>query len=167
MAQVFGIADLHLGHRNMALKRGFATVEEHDEFIIANWNKVVSKRDKVIIFGDLTMEKKYSYYLLDRMNGTKVVIGGNHDSLKHSAELLKYVSGICGMMKRKGFILTHCPIHESQLEGFYINIHGHVHEKTLQDPRYINLSCEVIGFTPVLLSNYVNKNGETKPKKDE
>lgn len=167
MSRTFGIADLHLGHQNMAIKRGFTTVEEHDEFIIANWNKVVNKKDNVIIFGDVTMEKKNSYYLLNRMNGRKTVIGGNHDRPQDSEELLKYVSGICGMMKRRGFILTHCPIHESQLEEFYVNIHGHVHERTLQDERYINLSCEVIGYTPVLLSNYVNKNGETKPRKNE
>jgi calcineurin-like phosphoesterase family protein len=167
MSRTFGIADLHFGHEKMAIKRGFLNSKEHDEFIIENWNKVVKKRDNVIIFGDITMEKKGSYYLLNRMNGRKTVIGGNHDMPQHSSELLNYVSGICGMMKRKGFILTHCPIHESQLEGFYINIYGHVHEKTLNDKRYINISCEVIGYTPVLLSNYVNKNGEKKPRKDE
>ena len=44
MARVFFIADLHLGHTNMALKRGFATVEEHDEHIIEKWNSVVHKQ---------------------------------------------------------------------------------------------------------------------------
>ncbi len=113
------------------------------------------------------MENKRHYHLLDRMNGNKKVILGNHDRLQDIPELLKYVSGVCGMFKRKGFLFTHCPVHESQLEGFYMNIHGHVHKKTLNDDRYVNLSAEVINFTPVLLSNYVNKNGEKKPKKDE
>ena len=167
MAQVYGISDLHLGHTNMALKRGFSSVEEHDEYIISQWNKVVHKKDLVWIFGDVTMEKKNSYYLLDRMNGVKKVILGNHDRDQDVPELLKHVSGVCGMLKRRGFILTHCPIHESQLEGFYMNMHGHVHEKTLNDERYVNLSAEVINYTPVLLSNYVNKNGKKKPRKNE
>lgn len=167
MSRVFGISDLHLGHQNMALKRGFLTVEDHDKHIIESWNKVVNKKDVVYILGDITMENSRHYYLLDKMKGVKKVILGNHDRHQDVNELLKHVSSVSGMDKRNGFILTHCPIHESQLERFYMNIHGHVHEKTLQDERYINLSCEVIDYTPVLLSNYVNKNGEKKLKKDE
>ncbi len=46
MSIVRFIADLHLGHQNMATRRGFSTVEEHDEHVIAKWNSVV----KHIIF---------------------------------------------------------------------------------------------------------------------
>ena len=45
----FFIADLHLGHKNMAIKRGFKDTFEHDEYLIKRWNKVVSKKDKVFI----------------------------------------------------------------------------------------------------------------------
>mgnify|MGYP002477993094 CR=1 FL=1 len=58
MSVVRFIADLHLGHTNMAIKRGFLTVEEHDEYIITQWNSVVNKRDVTYILGDITMEKK-------------------------------------------------------------------------------------------------------------
>lgn len=153
MGQEFIISDLHFGHSNMALKRGFSSSEEQDQFIITQWNKVISKGDTVWILGDITMEKSKYYYLLDELKGYKKVILGNHDKPAHIPELLKHVNSVCGMIKHKGFILTHCPIHESELGRYNKNIHGHVHENSLEDNRYINVSCEVINYTPVLLSS--------------
>lgn len=54
----FIISDLHFGHENLAIARGFKNAEEQDDYIIENWNKVVNKRDLVIIPGDISMEKK-------------------------------------------------------------------------------------------------------------
>ena len=79
MSIVRFIADLHLGHKFMATHRGFASVEEHDEHIITQWNSVVHKRDTTYILGDVTMEKAEQYALLDRLNGAKRVVLGNHD----------------------------------------------------------------------------------------
>ena len=154
MGKVFIISDLHLSHRNMAIKRGFKDEFEHDKFIIEQWNKVVSKKDTVFILGDITMEKATPYYLLDNLKGVKKVVLGNHDKPQHVKELLKYVNSVCGIVKYKGFILSHCPIHESELKRYYKNIHGHVHENSLEDDRYINVSCEVINFTPMLFPCY-------------
>jgi calcineurin-like phosphoesterase family protein len=152
MGRVFLIADLHLGHVNMALKRGFPSVELHDSFIVRQWNSVVNKKDTVWILGDITMEKSKMYYLLDQMNGFKKVVLGNHDQPQHVPELLKYVNSVCGMIKYKGFILSHCPIHECEIDRFSKNIHGHVHENTLNDSRYVNVSCEAINYTPIEIS---------------
>ena len=152
---IYVISDLHFGHTNMALKRGFETVEEHDQFIIDQWNKVITKRDVVWILGDITMEKKQGYELLAQLKGTKKVVLGNHDRPQDVPELLKYVNSVCGMVKLKGFFLTHCPIHTSELDyRVRKNIHGHVHENSIDDPRYVNVSCENVGYTPQLLSNY-------------
>lgn len=153
MGRVFIISDLHFGHRNMAIRRGFKDEVQHDSFIIEQWNKVVLKRDTVWVLGDITMEKSSPYHLLGKLNGFKKVVLGNHDQPQHIPELLKYVNSVCGMIKYKGFIFTHCPIHESELSRFCKNIHGHVHEKSLSDERYINVSCEVVNYTPVLLSD--------------
>lgn len=154
MSKLFAISDLHFGHTNMALKRGFKSVDEHDSFIIESWNKTISKRDVVWILGDITMEKSSPYYLLSRLNGIKKVVLGNHDQPQHVPELLKYVNTVCGMFKYKNLILTHCPIHESEMGRFSKNIHGHVHEDSLPDKRYINVSCENVNYIPQLLSLY-------------
>ena len=151
------ISDLHFGHGNMAIRRGFTTVDEHDAYIIEQWNKIVNKRDITYILGDITMEKISSYHLLDRLNGVKKVILGNHDRSSHVPELLKYVSFVGGMVQYKGHILTHCPIHPSQLEFRYSkNIHGHLHLNSLDDERYINVSAEVVNYTPKTLDELKN-----------
>jgi calcineurin-like phosphoesterase family protein len=152
MSRVFVASDLHLGHENMAKKRGFTTTEEHDEHIIKCWNSVVTKRDTVYCLGDLTMETSKHYHLLTRLNGLIRVIGGNHDKPKDLSALLNCVHSFSGMITYKGWILTHCPIHPKELEyRFKGNIHGHVHENSLDDPRYKNVSMENIDYTPVLI----------------
>ena len=153
MGRILIIADLHFRHKNMAIKRGFKDELEHDEFIISQWNKVVLKKDTVWILGDITMEKSSHYHLLSRLNGYKKAVLGNHDQPHHVPELLKYVNSVCGMTKLKGFILTHAPIHDSELGRFGKNIHGHVHENSLDDDRYINVSCENINYTPILIDS--------------
>lgn len=154
MGNVFAISDLHFSHKNMAIKRGFNNEIEHNDYIIEKWNSVVHKKDTVWVLGDITMEKSTPYILLDRLNGYKKIVLGNHDKPQHIPELLKYVNSVCGMIKYKNFILTHCPIHDTEIGRFKKNIHGHVHENSLDDERYINVSCEAVNYTPVLISKF-------------
>ena len=163
MSIVRFIADLHLGHQFMATHRGFESVEQHDEHIIAQWNSVVHKRDLTYILGDVTMEKADSYALLDRLNGTKRVVLGNHDLPKHVPKLLEHVQSVSGMEKYKGIFMTHCPIHTMELEHRVSrNIHGHIHSALVTYPvrlfgikivdrvdrRYHCVSCEHVDFIP-------------------
>jgi len=153
MGNVRFISDTHFGHENMAIKRGFSSAEEMNEYIIKKWNSVVSKKDVTYLLGDVSMESKKFYYLLNSLNGVKNVVLGNHCRRQDIPEMLKYVNSVAGMIDYKGsYILTHCPVHPSQLEFRYsYNIHGHIHENSLDDPRYINVSCEVIDYTPKLI----------------
>lgn len=51
------IADLHFFHANMNTKmdhRGFASVEEMNEYMIQKWNEKVRKNDEVVIIGDFS-----------------------------------------------------------------------------------------------------------------
>jgi calcineurin-like phosphoesterase family protein len=163
MSIVRFIADLHLGHTNMALHRGFSNVEEHDQYIITQWNSVVNKRDVTYILGDVTMEKKTSYPLLDHLNGVKHVVLGNHDRRQDTPYLLKHVESVGGMIQYKGIMLTHAPIHPMELEyRFNKNIHGHIHDKVVMkmldgweipDERYFCVSCERVGFIPKTLKD--------------
>jgi calcineurin-like phosphoesterase family protein len=148
MSKVFFISDLHLSHNNMAKLRGFESIDEHDNHIVTEWNKVVSKRDIVWLLGDITMEKRTPYPILEKLNGFIRVVAGNHDRPQDMHELLKYVQSVSGMVNYKGFALTHCPIHESEIDRFRGNIHGHVHADTLPDHRYINVSAENIDYIP-------------------
>jgi calcineurin-like phosphoesterase family protein len=157
MSQVFFYSDPHFSHENMAKARGFKSIEEHDNHIIEKWNQKVSKRDVIWLLGDLTMEKRSPYYLLERLNGLKRVVAGNHDRPQDTKELLKYVESISGMVKYKGFILTHCPIHESEIHQFRGNIHGHVHAKSLTDYRYFNVCAENLNYEPISFQELLEK----------
>ena len=157
MSKIYCIADLHLGHNNMAIKRGFKTIEEHDSHIISNWNKTCTKRDVIWILGDITMEKN-NYSILDQLNGLKKVVLGNHDQGKHVRALLEHVNLVCGSHEMKKCILTHIPIHESQLETRFktgINMHGHLHHECDLGPKYFNVNCEFHGLKPILVDNLI------------
>jgi len=159
MSIVRFIADLHLGHANMATRRGFSTVEEHDEHVIAKWNSVVHKRDVTYILGDITMEKSSPYPLLDRLNGIKHIVLGNHDRRQDTKKLFDYAESVAGMIQYKGIMLTHAPIHSMELEyRFNKNIHGHIHDKVVMlngnpDPRYFCVSCEQVDYLPKSLED--------------
>ncbi len=165
MSTVRFIADLHFGHENMARHRGFASAAEQDEYIVAQWNKTVHKRDITYILGDVTMEKA-NYDILDRLNGMKRVVLGNHDKQEDTAKLMSHVNSVAGMVQYKGIFLTHCPIHPMELDyRVRYNIHGHIHSKVVEIPftlfartifkrvdrRYICVSCEQVNYTPKTL----------------
>lgn len=172
----FFIGCLHLGHNKMAQWRGFKSSKEHDELIINNWNKVVTKRDLVFILGDVTMERPDYYYYLDELNGRKQVVLGNHDLPKHVPDLLKHVEAVAGMIDYKGFALTHCPIHPNELQ-FYPegNIHAHIHHINKipnqycvaeygkgmgtfsTENKYHHVDAKVIDFTPISLEEIREK----------
>jgi calcineurin-like phosphoesterase family protein len=168
MSIVRFIADLHLSHQNMATRRGFSSIEEHDEHIIAQWNSVVNKRDVTYILGDITMEKSSPYPLLDRLNGIKHIVLGNHDRRQDTKKLFDYAESVGGMIQYKGVFLTHCPVHSDELEyGIVKNIHGHIHDKvvtkdiyefgykvdTVPDERYFCVSCERVDYKPKSLED--------------
>jgi len=153
---IYVISDLHLGHENMAKKRGFSSSEEHDNYIIQEWNKVVNKNDTVWILGDITMETTKYYHLLNQLKGIKNVVLGNHDEPQHVPELMKYVNKVCGCVKLKGCILTHIPIHPHEIDRFKYNIYGHLHDEIINHDKYINVCCEQVNYRPVLLNDLIN-----------
>jgi len=162
MSVVRFYSDPHFGHKNMAIKRGFKDEYQMNDHIISEWNKVVSKRDVTYILGDITMENSKFYYCLDSLNGIKKVVLGNHDKPQHILSLLNYVNKVAGMIKYKDkttgnkIFLTHCPIHSKELSyRVQYNIHGHVHENSIDDKRYINVSAEVIDYKPKLITELI------------
>jgi len=169
------IGCLHLKHQSMAHHRGFQDEYYHDEHLIEQWNSVVtSSRDITYILGDITMEKSDPYYMLDRLNGIKHVILGNHDRRQDIKELLNYVDSVCGMCDYKGFILSHCPIHPSEIHFNRGNIHAHIHhinkleevqslmsynDSNIRDyslEKYHNVDAKLIGYKPKTLEEIIN-----------
>jgi calcineurin-like phosphoesterase family protein len=136
--------------------RNFTNITEHDEYIIAQHNKVVSKDSKTYFLGDVVFSHK-NLYLLDRMNGEKVLIKGNHDKCKLS-QYLPYFKDIRGSHQMDGILMTHIPVHPESLARWGYNIHGHLHYNKVPDQygrpdkRYLNVSLECLNdYTPLSL----------------
>ena len=169
MANIFLISDHHLGHSNIltflnkdgSKLRNFANITEMDEHIIKCHNDVVRPGDKTYFLGDVTFSH-HNLHLLDRMNGEKVLIKGNHDKLKLS-QYIPYFKDVRASHQLSGMLLTHIPVHPESLARWGINVHGHLHTNVVKDflgkpdTRYFNVSVERINFTPISLETIKSK----------
>lgn len=79
------IADLHFFHAALNERmdrRGFADVEEMNEYMIEKWNRKVRKNDEVVVLGDFSWGKaEQTEELLKRLQGRLYLILGNHDHI--------------------------------------------------------------------------------------
>jgi calcineurin-like phosphoesterase family protein len=149
------IGCLHLGHKSIAHHRGFQDEFYHDEHLIDSWNSVVDRRDLTYILGDITMETSKWYFQLDRLNGRKIVVLGNHDRHQDVRELLNYVESVGGAIDYKGCLLTHVPIHPNEIGFCRANIHAHIHQNTLHEVEISNSYNDVRSIiTPTLHKYY-------------
>jgi len=158
MSKVYLIGDTHFGHRNILKYRNqFKSIEEHDQTIIDNFNKVIKKRDSVYFMGDIAFTDE-GFKLLEKLNDCKkTLILGNHDWQHFKGdkfEAFKYFDNVVASMKKKGCWLTHIPIHPNELRGSYC-IHAHTHNYNLEDLRYFNTSLENIDYTPIELEEVI------------
>ncbi|MCG7308036.1 MULTISPECIES: metallophosphoesterase [Brachybacterium] len=87
MPTVHFTSDTHFRHRLMVRERDFAPgactsedIREHDEAIIATWNRNVARDDIVWHLGDLALVKPSRLTeIVPRLNGCIRLVLGNHD----------------------------------------------------------------------------------------
>jgi len=80
--RIFFTADLHIGHRNIIkyCNRPFVDANEMDAELVRLWNAKVQPGDDVYIVGDVALkDPEYVASVLNKMNGNKHLIAGNHD----------------------------------------------------------------------------------------
>lgn len=158
MTNVWFTSDLHFGHKNIQKFRLEVTSEEDNRRrIIADWDKLVTKRDDVYVLGDaaFTMDTVDCF---SSLAGRKFLVRGNHDKLDTQV-YLKYFKSVEGLYKYKEFWLSHAPIHPNELRG-RINLHGHVHYHDVEDSRYFNMSVESLwkrGYPSIISLDQVRK----------
>ena len=91
------IADLHFGHTNVIRfdNRPFKDMKEMEEELIRRWNDRVTAVDTVYILGDFCWRPSNAWIpLVQRLNGRKVLIRGNHDPKKIDGKLRKMFDDI-------------------------------------------------------------------------
>lgn len=112
----------------------------HDEWIIKMWNETVSKHDHIYILGDVSFgTTEETKKILEKMNGIKHLVVGNHDkSCKGLENYFESVSQIKEFPIKKHqydfleeniyLVLCHFPMvaWNRRLHGAF-HLHGHTH----------------------------------------
>ena len=71
-----------------------------------------------------------------------------------SSDYAQYFKDVRGSHKLDQFVLSHMPIHPDAVARWCKgNIHGHLHNNLVGDPRYLNVSVERICYTPIALED--------------
>lgn len=138
---------------------------EHDDTLISNWNEVVRDEDTVYHLGDVALGRNtYPNQIIPCLNGTKILVAGNHDVYWSTEEWLEYgFSEVRGCVEFNRFILTHIPVHRSQSSRFRGNIHGHLHhnkvldESGYPDPWYRCVSVEQTELKPINIQDVIKE----------
>ena len=180
----FYTSDLHLDHKNIIdyEDRPYSNIDSMNEDIIKRWNNKVGPRDIVYILGDFAFCKgPRANNFLDRLNGQKVLVVGNHDSFldDKSFDRSKFTK-ICYYDKihdkdSKGndyrVILFHYPIAvwDCKHHGA-IHLFGHIHKDgdSKHHPLRVkltngyNVGVDVNNFEPLTLDEIITKYGYTQ-----
>lgn len=89
--KLFFTSDLHFYHKNIIryCNRPFSSVEQMNEQLILNWNNTVPPDGTVFVLGDFCFAgSKELKEILSRLNGTIILVKGNHDKLSKGMEAL-------------------------------------------------------------------------------
>lgn len=141
----------------------------------AAWNRVVAEDDLVYYLGDFAMNVSSVPFLVPRLNGTKILIPGNHDKcwqkkdasnrwVRHYLEagFQSVEQSMRLEIAGQTVLLNHLPYrneadpeqrhfqHRPVDDGSWL-VHGHVHNRWKVSGRQINVSVEMWNYEPVSL----------------
>ena len=173
-------SDLHLNHSKIIeyCNRPFSNVEEMNETIIGNWNKVVSPEDVVFCLGDIALGGSGAWNtLIPQLNGKIHLVLGNHDIRNWRESYKKLFESVTEQLTveidKKTFILTHFPLlcyHGTWgSEQNCWNLFGHIH--TLKEgnigkdferlknlfPTQYDVGVDLNDYTPMHIEQVRNK----------
>lgn len=195
---IWFVADCHFGHKNLlrfvpyrAQKLGLNldnenVVDEHDNALIELWNSIINKKDIVYILGDFSFHGvEKTKIILEKLNGKKHLIIGNHDgACKSLTNYFVSTSQIKEVVFKKTVydfldenfccVLSHFPMvaWNRRMHGSAM-IHGHTHgsicEKNLNEEELrvdIGLDSKLAKCEPISLKDlyYHLKNNVAKGK---
>ncbi len=164
-SKTFVVADLHLGHKGVCVfssesdpsksLRPWDNIEDMNEAIISNWNETVTNEDRVFILGDVVINRRFLPLIAQLNAKRKILVKGNHDNFRLE-EYAQYFYDILGSYCYLDVIMTHIPVHPCQKERFKANIHGHLHDKKIDDPWYKCVSLEQTNYRPLNIDDILS-----------
>lgn len=139
-------ADTHFGDekvRKLSRKR-FKTIQEHDETIIKNLERINFKKDdKLYILGDFGRLKGQLKERFKALPVEKTLLRGNHDNEEEEFYKEQGINKVIDkpFYKEGQVIFSHEP--QPMNSKYIINVHGDLHGEVIDDPNYINVSVDV------------------------
>ena len=131
-----------------------------DEALAARWNEVVGPQDTVWHLGDFAVRVRpdRAAALLDALNGTKHLIGGNNDP-----PAIRALSGWASVrdyaeieVDGRSLVLCHYPLRawNGQHRGS-LQLHGHSHGRLKPLLRQFDVGVDAREFRPVTLAELI------------
>jgi len=147
-------SDHHFNHTNIIkyCSRPFNSVEEMNEYMIKKWNEKVIPGDIVIHLGDFAF-KHSSEHFKKRLNGTIILVMGNHDS--EDMEEQGFILVKEDILQINNLLFTHRPLLPEEIPQGFLNIHGHVHQR--DSFHGINVCVERTNYVPIELNEILRR----------
>jgi len=158
--QSFFSSDLHFSHFNIIKydNRPFNSVEEMNNAIIENHNSVISDDDDWYFLGDFSFDGKRTEEWLQRLNGNKFFIDGNHDSEQTIRSFKKYGTYLGNLaeivVEKQNIVLCHYAMRtwrKSHKSTWHL--YGHSHHSLPDDPNSLSFDVGINGkdynYTPL------------------
>lgn len=168
-------SDPHFGHSAIIEyeNRPFSSIEEMNETMVLWYNEVVGPNHVCLWLGDsFLMPHEQSKSIMDKLNGNKVIIPGNHDRSNRSLARLGFIvitSELVFEIGGKTVRASHYPYlnmnspyvkeltgtklaklkrrHPCRIKG-EILIHGHTHGYKRRSGNMINVGVDAWGYRP-------------------
>lgn len=155
MTRQFFLSDTHFTHKNILKfeRTQFATIEEHDEFLVRMYRDLAKKMcpgDTVYHLGDWgNIEFLWVNDILRERGAKTVLVMGNHDRKEYIPEFQKYFDEVheYGIFLTNRVLLSHRPY--MLAEPGVLNVCGHLHGSTLNSRNHLVVSLEAINYKPV------------------
>lgn len=177
MSRTWVYSDPHFLHGNIVkfenydgtkLRPHWDDARHMTEDMIRWYNEMVDDDDRVYILGDVAFSAANMKDTVSRLRGRKVLVPGNHEPPK-MRKYFDLFDDVRGYVVKKGFIMSHIPLHPGSLGRWNLNIHGHLHANSVKKPldygdkleeddlRYYCACVERTNFRPILLDDILKE----------
>lgn len=155
----FFTSDLHLFHTNVIKhsNRPYLNATEMNESLVTNWNNKVTSTDITYVVGDVSFgREEETMEILERLNGYKVLVVGNHDKrLLKWGDLHRVFKSVHNMLEinvidpeahsgKQRIVLLHYAMrvwNKSHYGAWHL--HGHSHGTLPEDPNSLSFDVGV------------------------
>ena len=151
---IYFTADEHFDH-SMILeycKRPFDNVKYMEKTLIRNFNSELKESDITYHIGDFSLHSESNKYrvktILEKLNGTHVLILGNHDQLKPFSYVDIGFQSVHTYLKVEEFNLAHDPATATVKQDEWW-LCGHVHNLFQIVKNVVNVGVDVWNFYPI------------------